>query len=262
MIDRLARAAAFTVAALCLGASPSAEACPTAEKLIEHLVSAHGGREAWASAPTVSFDDEFVPAGMPEGFPSEVTVEQGSRRVYIDYPGDASLAWDGETAWSRNWALPYPPRFMALLNYHFLNLPWLVEDPGVVLSEFGQRKLPGDDTDYFSIKVTYEEGVGDTPGDHYRLFVHPDSHVLHAVQYTVTYKSLLPEGMTETPPNTLVYTEHETVDGLRVPIAYTIYLADGNEFGSATIRNWSFDEPFDIARMTMPEDAVLDESAP
>jgi len=237
-------------------------ACPTTEKLIEHLVSAHGGMDAWASAPTVSFTDEFVPAGVPQGISSRVTVEQGARRAYIDYEGGMTATWDGEKAWSQNWALPYPPRFMALLNYHFLNLPWLVEDPGVILSEFGQRQLPGDETEYFSIKVTYDENVGDTPRDYYRLYVDPDSHVLHAVQYIVTYQALLPEGMTETPANTLVYEDFETVSGLRVPTAYRIYLPDGSEFGAATIRDWSFDEPFDTARMTMPDDAVLDESTP
>lgn len=253
---------AATALAVMTLAAPSVGACPTAQKLIEHMVAAHGGMDAWRSAPTVSFEDEFIPAGASEGFVSRVTVEQGSRRAYIDYAGDMSLAWDGEKAWSRNWALPYPPRFLALLNYHFLNLPWLVEDPGVVLTEFGQRKLPGDDTDYFSIKVSYEDGVGDTSRDYYRLYVHPDTHVLHAVQYIVTYRSLLPEGVTETPANTLIYEEYETVDGLRVPTAYRIYVPDGSEYGASKIRAWSFDEPFDVARMTMPEDAVLDESTP
>ena len=45
------------------------------------------------------------------------------------------LAWDGRRAWSENWNAPYPPRFMALLNYYFLNLPWLTSDPGVILGD-------------------------------------------------------------------------------------------------------------------------------
>jgi len=237
-------------------------ACPTPEKLVEHLVSAHGGLGTWEAAPTVSFRDSFTPAGSPQGLASQVTVEQGRRRAYIDYDSGMSLTWDGERAWSENWVLPYPPRFMALLNYHFLNLPWLIEDPGVILSEFGQRQLPNDETEYFSVKITYDEGVGDTPKDYYRIFVHPDTHVLHAVQYIVTYSALLPEGVTESPQNTLIYNAFETVQGLRVPTEYTIYQADGSLFGSAKISEWTFDAPFDTARMTMPEGAILDESTP
>lgn len=241
----------------------SLDACPTATKLLEHMGNAHGGMDGWASAPTVCFEDEFKLGEATTGLVSRVCVEQGQRRAYIDYPGTPmTMAWDGAKAWSTNWALPYPPRFMALLNYHFLNLPWLANDPGVILSEFGRRTLGDDPTEYFSVKITYEEGTGDTPRDYYRLYVHPESHLLKAVEYIVTYKSLLPEGVTETPPNTLIYEDFTEVAGLKVPSNYTIYQADGTVFGSAEIREWSFGLPFDEARMTMPEGATLDESMP
>ncbi len=237
--------------------------CPNADKLIEHMIDAHGGMGAWAGAPTVSFEDELKLGTAESGLVSRVLVEQGLRRATIDYPGsEMTVTWDGEAAWSTQWSLPYPPRFMALLNYHFLNLPWLTADPGVVLSEFGQRQLPNDPTDYFTVKVSYEEGVGDTPGDYYRLFVDPESHVLKAVQYIVTYQGLLPEGVTESPENTLLFTGHTEVGGLTVPTAYTIFAADGSVYASTEVRDWSFERPFDKDRMTMPEGAIVDKSTP
>ena len=247
-----------------LAAPASAPACPDADKLVEHMILAHGGMERWAASPTVSFEDEFVVVGVPGAMASRVTVEQGPRRAYIDYPGTGmSLAWDGTTAWSENWALPYPPRFFALLNYHFLNLPWLAADPGVELSEFGTAHLPDDETDYFTAKITYSQGVGDTPGDYYRLYVHPESHLLHAVQYIATYSALRPEGASgEMPPNTLIYEQHAEVEGLQLPTRYSIYNNDGSLFASVDVRDWSFERPFDLSRMTMPEGAVVDESTP
>lgn len=240
-----------------------AAACPDAPKLIEHMTQAHGGLGAWASAPTVSFESAFTAAGAPGGVASRVTVEQGPRRAYLGFVGtETSMAWDGSAAWSENWGLPFPPRFFALLDYHFLNLPWLANDPGVVLSEFGTAQLPGDPTEYFSAKITYEAGVGDTPRDYYRIYVDPETHLLKACQYIVTYQALLPEGVTETPPNTLVYGGYAEVAGLKVPTSYTIYRPDGEVYGSAEIRDWSFMRPFDEARMTMPENAVMDESKP
>lgn len=237
--------------------------------LIEAMIDAHGGMESWAAAPTVSWVDEFGRGDAEGGQASRVVVEQGSRRAYIDYLGsDQSMAWDGERAWSRNWSSPAPPRFVALLNYHFLNLPWLALDPGVNLSEPGEARLwavPDDPTVYRTVKITYDAGTGDTPGDYYLLYIDPESHLLGANEYIVTYEALLPEGVEHTPPHLLVYDEYETVDGLAVPSHYTIY-EEGEDgpfvYGTCDIRDWSFTRPFDASRMEMPEDAVVDESTP
>ena len=72
--------------------------------IIRAMSDAHGGLDRWASAPTVSFEDHFIPAGASSGQPSRVTVEQGRRRTYIDFPDtEMRMAWDGEQAWSENW---------------------------------------------------------------------------------------------------------------------------------------------------------------
>ena len=177
---------------------------------------------------------------------SRVTVEQGSRRSYIDYPGtEMRMGWDGEKAWSENWQLPYPPRFMALLNYYFVNLPWLTQDPGVVLGEPGTAKLWDDATEYITIRMTYEAGVGDTPDDYYVLYIDPITRLIKACEYTVTYGELLPEGVESTPPHILVYDEFETVSGLQVPVHYTVYEKDHTLYASCDIEEWSFGKPFE-----------------
>lgn len=260
MTRPLAPTAAALLAALILAGPLTAS--EEAEAIVDRMVAAHGGMERWASAPTVSFEDEFRSGEAAEGRRSRVVVEQGARRAYIDYPGtEMSMAWDGERAWSLNWEHSAPPRFLALLNYHFLNLPWLAKDPGVVLGEPGRGRIFDDPTEYVTIKITYEPGVGDTPDDYYELYIHPETHRLAACEYIVTYRELLPEGAESTPPHLLVYDEHTTVDGLLVPTHYTIY-QDGAVYASCEIRDWSFSRPFDESRMTMPDDAVLDTSTP
>ncbi|NJL29671.1 MAG: hypothetical protein HC897_18155 [Thermoanaerobaculia bacterium] len=250
---------AFTFAGpLAAGSAPH-----TAAQIVDAMITAHGGMERWASAPTVTIEDEFIPAGAESGSRSVVTVEQGPRRAYIDFPGtEMRMAWDGERAWSENWAVPYPPRFLALLNYYFVNLPWMAKDPGVILGEPGTARLWDDPTDYVTVKMTYGEGVGDTPGDYYTLFIDPKTHRLEACEYIVTYKAILPEGLTQTPPHVLVFEDFATVDGLVVPTRYTVYQADRSVFASSKIHRWSFREPFDTARMTPPAGAVFDESQP
>lgn len=232
-------------------------------EIVERMVAAHGGMEKWASAPTVSFVDEFKSGSETTGTVSRVTVEQGRRRAYIDYPASqARLSWDGEKAWSENWSSPLPPRFLALLNYYFLNLPWLTQDPGVVLAEPATARLWDDPIDYLTLRMTFEAGVGDTPEDYYVLYIHPETHRLRACEYVVTYSSLLPAGTEASSPNILVFDEMTTMDGLTVPTHYTIHEPDRAVYASCDVRDWSFSEPFDESRMVMPEGAVIDDSTP
>jgi len=234
----------------------------TTEALVTAMIEAHGGYEAWSKAPTCRFTETWEIPGAPAGTPIGVTVEQTSRRAYLEDPGAGSLAvWDGEKAWSVNWQSPMPPRFVALLNYYFTNLPWLIRDPGVVLGEPGTGSLPDDPASYHTIRMTFEAGTGDTPDDYYVLYIHPETHELAACEYIVTYAALLPEGVTHSPPHLLVYGGHAAVNGLKVPGKFTIY-EEGRLYAACTFEDWSFSEPFDASRMAMPEGAVVDTSSP
>ena len=217
--------------------------------------------EAWAAAPTVAFTEEFRQGEATSGFPGRVIVEQRARRAMLDYNGMRAF-WDGEKAWSVNWMVPMPPRFLALLNYYFVNLPWLTRDDGVNLGEPGTARLWDDPTEYITVKMTFDAGVGDTPDDYYVLYIHPETHQLRANEYIVTYRALLPEGVAATDPHILVYDEYTEVDGLVVPTHYTIYENDRSIYGSCVISDWSFSEPWDASWMEMPEGAVVDVSQP
>jgi hypothetical protein len=236
---------------------------PESEKIVREMIEAHGGMDRWANAPTVSFTDEIVPASSRESRRMHVTVEQGPRRVFIDVPGSgASLAWDGEKAWSVNWKSPIPPRFLAQLDYYFLCLPWLTQDDGVILGPPGTARLWDDPTEYVTVRMTFAAGVGDTPRDYYLLYIDPRSRLLRACEYVVTYAALLPPGVEHTPPHTLVVDDYTEVDGLRVPTGYTTYTANHREYLHCTVSDWSFTKPFDASRMVMPEGAVVDTSSP
>jgi hypothetical protein len=232
------------------------------DKIIAAMISAHGGMQKWKSAPTVSFEDQFLQAGAPKPMTSHVTVEQGRRRAYLDFPeSNARIAWDGKEAWSENWKAPIPPRFLALLNYYFLNLPWLTSDRGVHLSEPGKAKLWEDPTEYITVKMTFGAEVGDTPDDYYVLYIDPKTQRLKACEYIATYASVVPPG-TKPTPHILVYENFETIDGLVVPTRYSIYDKNQKRIASCEIRNWSFKKTFDASRMTKSANAVVDTSKP
>ena len=174
---------------------------------------------------------------------------------------EARISWDGEKAWSENWKGPLPPRFVALLSFYFLNLPWVAADPGVNLSPPGTGRLWDDPTEYVTVKMTFQPGVGDTPEDYYILHMDPDSYRLRAAELTVSYADVLPPDL-DVLREVIIYEEFTTVDGLTVPTKCSIYAMDRSPLASfPEVRDWSFRKPFDESRMVMPEDAVLDTSS-
>lgn len=247
---------AFVVAALCT--SPAAAL--DAGEVVGRMVDAHGGMAPFDAAPSVTFSDEWNRPGSDEGRRSVVQVEQGTRRAILEFPAmNATIAWNGKEAWSVNWS-GAPPRFLALLDYYFVCLPWMAQDPGVVLHEPGGAKLWDDPVEYVTVRMTFGQGVGDTPDDYYVLYIDPQSHRLHACEYVVTYPGLVPEGMEHTPAHILVYDTYETVDHLVVPTHFTIYGKDHSVYAACTVSDWSFKKPFDASRLEMPVGAVVDHS--
>ncbi|HMB69629.1 MAG TPA: hypothetical protein VKU85_09955 [bacterium] len=223
------------------------------------MTEAHGGLEAWRALGSMTFVDSWS-----TGLAGRVTMETGSRRAVLELTGsDAVAAWDGAKVWSVHWPAEMPPpRFLVGLNWYFLNLPWLVHDPGVRLAEEGTVTVGDDPTQYVAVRMTFGEGVGDTPDDYYLLYIHPETWRLHGCEYVVTYDAILPDGVEHTPPHDLIFEEFTETGGLVLPTAFTVYNKDGTVYASCRVEEWNLDEPFDEARLEMPDGAVLDESQP
>jgi hypothetical protein len=245
----------------CAAEPPRTESAAAPEKptpeVVRLMTEAHGGMAAWQAAPSVCFTDQWS-----GGKPTRVAVERGTRRVHIEEVGTgARMAWDGEQAWSVEWK-GAPPRFTAQLSFYFLNLPWLVHDPGVNLGEPGAGQLWDDPTPYATVMMTFDEGVGDTPEDSFELYVHPETHRLKACRYVMTYRAVLPPGAEKAPAHVVVFDEHDTVGGLVVPTRLTLYGTDRSVIATCSITDWSFDQPFDASKVAMPSGAVMDTTTP
>jgi hypothetical protein len=157
--------------------------------------------------------------------------------------------------------MPTPVRFLAILNYYFIDLPWLTQDPGVILSEPGTGRLRDDPVEYVTVMMTFEPGTGDTPDDYYRLYIHPETKMLRACDYIVTYQALLDSSQTSTPEHCLVYDQMTHVESVKVPSHFVIYEGD-QVYAECSISGYSLAKAFDESRMTMPEGAVVDTSSP
>jgi len=138
----------------------------------------------------------------------------------------------------------------------------MTQDSGVHLAAAGKGTIPGDSKQYTVVRMTFDDGTGDTPKDHYKLFIDPATNRLHAAEYVMTFPGMT-NGKPESPPSVFVWEETQTVDGMTVPKRYTVYWTDGRvAVKDGEVKDWSFAARFDESKLKMPDGATPDESMP
>jgi len=153
--------------------------------------------------------------------------------------------------------------------FYFVALPFLTQDPGVRLGVVGTATLPGDDATYRTVLMEYDRAptVGKTAHDSYKLYIEPETGLLHAYEYTVGYGALLdrmdmPADRTVFGPMLRIHDQFVTVDGLVFPTRMHTSVPRGRlAIGEHLLLNYSVGGSFDESRMVMPAGAALDTSS-
>ena len=239
-----------------LNASPGGQ-------LVLRAVEAAGGIRAWLEAPTSSYTWDFgSDAFLVE---SHLVANNRTRQIYHDLLtigsravpqplAAAQMAWDGTRAWIYPDSLQLNPRFWASTAYYFQSIPFVLADPGIRYEVASDDSLDG--TRYHVVKVSYDDNIGDSYGDTYTLYLHPETGRVHAIRYSATY------GRGRPAPGTvretlMLYLDYETIDGLTVPTRFESYAYSDGRKGvlraTARASNLSFRAPFDASRLVMPE---------
>lgn len=237
-------------------------------RLVLQAIEAHGGLEAWYEAPTSSYTWEYANVDADLRFKSFLVADNRSREVYhhltltgsFDDPDsvDARFAWDGTDAWMHPPEIEQPnPRFWGISGYYFQQIPFVLADPGVNYRVLPDEELDG--TTYQMVRAYFDHEVGESPGDSYTLYVHPETGIVDAIRYTVSFgRDVEPDA--DLPETLFYYDDHVTVDGLTVATAFRGYdfTEDGErgEFkNEAFADSISFRRPFDPTGMEPPEGA-------
>ena len=237
-------------------------------------IDAHGGLEAWYSAPTSSYSWEYSNLGANMRFKSHLVANNETRQIYhriltLGTPEeveevDARMAWDGQDAWISPADIEQPnPRFWAATGYYFESIPFILADPGVNFALQEPADLDGVPRD--RVMAYYNAGVGDTPGDTYTLYINRDTGLVDAVLYTVTFgRPYTPSsGVPELPARGTLfrYGDYTTVDGLTVPTRFRGFGYRDGVVGEFNNEAWasdiSFREPFDETQLVMPESGLV-----
>jgi hypothetical protein len=232
-------------------------------------IEAHGGLAVWYRAPTSSYTWEYANKEIDVRFKSFLVVDNRTRRAYHDLlttgtyanarPVDARFAWTGERAWIAPDSIETPnPRFWALSGFYFQQIPFVLADPGLNYEALPDDTIDG--TPHDMVQVTFDQGVGDSPGDTYTLYLDKDAGQVDAIRYTVSFGRDVEPGA-DLPETFFDYEDYVTVDGLTVPTRFEGYNYSDTEGPGDTLRNEavadsiSYRRPFDASRLEPPATA-------
>ncbi len=213
---------------------------------IKKVFEAHGGYAGWASMGELSFklgDEKHL-------------TNLKNRKTLISSPKQ-TIGFDGKDVWVTPDSVDASrARFYHNLFFYFYSMPFVVGDPGVFYEDVEPRELDG--KTYSGVKISYGEGVGDSPKDYYIIWFDPETYRMEWLMYTVTY------GKEETSESfsLIKYNNWSEVAGLSLPVSLQWYTYTEGEVGEIR-RERQFeevaliqDEPSDDI-FSMPEGAQI-----
>ncbi len=213
---------------------------------ISKVIQAHGGFENWSKMAHLSYS---------KGEEKTVT-NLWNRKIRLE-TSEKVIGFDGENVWVAPDSVEVGnARFYHNLYFYFYAMPFVVGDPGAFYEDVEPREIHG--KSYNGIKVTYGEGVGDTPDDFYILWYDPETFKMEWLMYTVTFRS----GAANEDYRLIKYGDWNEIGGLLLPTAFQWHKFEDGVEGEMT-RKVVFEniivsnEPPSEALFTMPEGAQL-----
>ena len=136
-------------------------------------------------------------------------------------------------------------RFHILTWPYFIAAPMKLRDPGTHLKDLG--KLPLNDGEKMpAARLTFDDGVGDTPDDWYVLY-RDGKNRLAGMAYIVTFGKDLEAAEKE--PHAITYHDFQDVDGVAVPTRWQFWNwsqekgIEGDPIGEVELRDPRFVQP-------------------
>lgn len=158
-------------------------------------------------------------------FDGQVYIDLNNHRVKMQ-DSSKTMIWDGENAYVFPANLDYSKARFDLLTWsYFFLAPYKLDDPGTHFELLGLKKL--NDKNFEAGKLSFDKGVGDSPDDWYICYQDPESELLAAMAYIVTYFKKTAEA--EKDPHCISYEAYESVGG--IPFATVWNFWTWNEAG-------------------------------
>lgn len=193
----IARLSGLTVLLAAIGSSPPPAAGapetpssdPAAVELAEATLAAMGGREAWDRTRYLRWNFMERRRHAWDRQTDDVRIESDERLVLMNVGTREGRAWERGESGLAEIAEPAARREALETGYawwvndsYWLIMPFKLLDPGVRLASGGEDALP-DGRAADVIELTFDEGIGLTPQNRYRVWIARDSGLVEQWAY-------------------------------------------------------------------------------
>jgi len=241
------------------------------KEIVEKMIQAHGGYEAWKNLKTLAFTTSMhsKSLGFVRFWVNDQTIDMKTRRSYQDWPLFGSkLTFDGTQTWTTDWRVNNPPNHEHSSFYYYVNLPWLTQDDNVALGQVEKMTHAAFDNEVYKVHMTFSKSptLGKSKYDSYTLYIDAQTFLLNGYEYTVGYGPLLdqlniPKDQKFFGPVLRINNYTGDINGLKFPMLMTTNSLDlKQQYGDHAIYNFAINEKFDEQRMIKPANAVVDTS--
>ncbi|MCG8460193.1 MAG: hypothetical protein MI919_28245, partial [Holophagales bacterium] len=182
------------------------------------IEKAHGGG-VWQqkSAITANISVTF---GGNEMLSGRMWTDTPVGRTRFELVDGTVLVFDGRDAWTSPADSGFQgTRFHALTWPYFLAAPFKLDDPGAHLEELGERPFQ-DGRSLPAARLTFGEGVGDSPEDWYVVYRDSKSRLV-GMAYIVTFGKSTEEAEKE--PHAVLYRDYVDVEGVSISTRWTFW---------------------------------------
>lgn len=201
--------------------------------------------------------DVLLSFGGKERLNARLTLDVYSSRGVLDYAnGDKVYYIDDKVFYKPEMEVENPKRlrFGAYTWAYFFLYPYKLSDPGTIWEAYPKDSLNG--KAYEVQKLSFKDGVGDSPDDWYINYANPKTHLIEVAAYIVTASKSKEEA--EEDPHAIKYEEYIEVEGIPISTKWTFWAWRKKEgltkqLGEAALKNIKFVETTD-AFWTAPQD--------
>lgn len=219
---------------------------------LQKVFDAHGGIDKWNAAQTLIYD-----IVKPEKNEKHIT-DLPSRKTRLE-GNNFTIGYDGEDVWlaqKDSTAFRSNARFYHNLYFYFYAMPFVLGDDGITYEK--AESLTYEGVLFPGYKISYGDGVGDSPEDNYFIYYNPETYQMEWLGYTVTYFN----GEPSTKISYIRYEDWQKVDGVILPKVLTWFKSDGNTVTEARnavkFTNVSLTKKaMEDSTYARPEDAVI-----
>ncbi|PKV50083.1 hypothetical protein ATE84_2132 [Aquimarina sp. MAR_2010_214] len=173
---------------------------------IAAVFKAHGGINTFDQMNSMIFE-----IAKPEGNEKH-TIDLKTRYARVE-TDKFVLGFDGKEAWLEQDSTYFKgnPRFYHNLMFYFYAMPFVLGDDGISYQKVDDLEVDG--ISYTGYKISYGEGIGDSPKDNYFLYYDKGSGKMKFLGYTVTFFSK----ESSEKIRLVEYTDWNDVNGLQFP---------------------------------------------